>query len=85
MKIQRPELFFNGIQIKSEECFHAFAKAVQTIEEQCGIHETTITINNVFFCPWIDIEKCKRTSMENLLIGLIKNTEKETNKNVHNS
>lgn len=71
MNIKRPELSFSGIQIKSEECFHRFAAAVAEIEEQTGIHSVTITLKDIFFCPWIDIEKCRETPMERLLIGLV--------------
>jgi hypothetical protein len=71
MKIKRPLISFSGIQIKSEECFHKFAFAVQTIEELTGIHSVDIELRDVFFCPWIDIEKCRETHMERLLMGLI--------------
>jgi hypothetical protein len=69
--IKRPELIFDGIQIKSEEIFRRFAAAVETIEQICGIHSTRITLKNVFFCPDIDREHCRQTPMERLLIGLI--------------
>ena len=71
IKINRPELCFEGIQIKSLEAFQRFAAAVQEIEEQCGIFEVTITLKNIFFCPWIDVEQCRSTPMERLLIGLV--------------
>ena len=64
-------LTFHGIQIKSVECFRAFAASVNDIEERCGVHEVEITLSNVFFCPWIDVEQCRGTHMERLLIGLI--------------
>jgi hypothetical protein len=72
MRIKRPELKFSGIQIKSIEAFKRFAAAAQEIEEQTGIHQVTITLEDIFFCPWIDIESYKGTHMERLLIGLIK-------------
>lgn len=71
MKIKRPEIMLEGIQIKSAEKFKRFAAAVNVIEEECGIHEVTITLKNIFFCPWIDVEKCRETHMERLLIGLV--------------
>lgn len=71
LKILRPTLSFDGIQIKSEECFHAFAAAVDEIESRCGIHETRITLSNVFFCPQINIDNCRETPTERLLIELI--------------
>jgi hypothetical protein len=75
MRVTRPVLSFTGIQIKSEECFHRLARAVQEIEEQVGIHQVKIELKNIFFCPWIDTEKCKETPMEKLLIGLIEKLE----------
>ena len=71
LKIVRPTLSFDGIQIKSEECFHAFAEAVDVIESRCGIHSTRITISNIFFCPDIDKANCRKTPTEILLIDVI--------------
>lgn len=71
MKIKRPHIILDGIQIKSVEAFKQLAAAVNVIEEQCGIHETEITIKDIFFCPWIDVEQCRETHMERLLIGCI--------------
>lgn len=71
MKIKRPNIVLENLQVKSLESFKRLAKSVQEIEEQCGIHETKITIKNIFFCPWIDITKCRDTEMECLLIDLI--------------
>ena len=65
------QLTFHGIQIKSLECFQAFAASVSDIEERCGVHEVGITLSQIFFCPWIDVEQCRSTHMERLLIGLI--------------
>ena len=64
-------LVFEGIQIKSLECFQQFAASVADIEERCGVHEVEIIMKNIFFCPWIDTEQCRSTPMERLLIGLI--------------
>jgi len=71
VNIRRPEIMLEGIQIKSLEKFQRLAAAVQVIEEECGIHEVTVTLKNIFFCPWIDVEQCRNTPMERLLIGLI--------------
>jgi hypothetical protein len=65
------QLTFKGVQIKSLECFRAFAASVADIEERCGIHEVQITMQDIFFCPWIDTEQCRDTPMERLLIGLV--------------
>lgn len=69
--INRPHLFFDGIQIKSEECFHLFAEDVDTIEHRCGIHSTRITLKNIFFCPDINRDNCRQTDTEILLIDII--------------
>lgn len=80
MKIKRPQIILEGIQIKSLAKFKALAAAVNTIEEECGIHEVIITLRDIFFCPWIDRRKCQETHVERLLLGLIdkmgKNEEK---------
>lgn len=75
--MKHPEIFLDGIQIKSEAKFHKLAAALNVIEEECGIKETWITLNHVFFCPWIDRDKCHNTPMEDLLIGLIERMERE--------
>jgi len=72
MKIKRPEIVLNHIQIKSLKAFKKLAKALTVIEEECGIKETRITIKGVFFCPWIDKSKCEDTPMEKLLIDIVK-------------
>lgn len=64
-------VIFVGVQIKSVEAFCRFAAAVNEIEEQTGIHETAISLKDIFFCPWIDVERCRGTPMERLLIGMI--------------
>ena len=71
MKVKRPEIMLSGIQIKSVEKFKRLAAAVNVIEEECGIHEVTITIKDIFFCPWIDVDQCQETHMERLLIELV--------------
>lgn len=65
------KLSFSGIQIKSEETFHRFCSAVEEIESTCGIYEVEIELKNIFFCPWIDKENCRKTKMEELLIDLV--------------
>lgn len=72
MNIKRPQIILDGIQIKSAEKFKRLAAAVNTIEEECGIHEVKITLKDVFFCPWIDVEQCRSTPMERLLIEMVK-------------
>lgn len=75
MKVLRPCLHFHGIQIKSDEAFRRFAKAVAEIEEVCGIHSTTISLEDPFVCPDIGIDEDwfqPVTSMEQLLTKLIR-------------
>jgi hypothetical protein len=71
MKKKYPQIVLEGIQIKSVEKFKLLAAAINTIEEECGIHEVEITFKNIFFCPWIDKEQCRSTHMERLLITLV--------------
>lgn len=73
--ILRPCLHFHGIQIKSDEAFRRFAKAVAEIEEICGIHEVTVSMEDPFICPWIGIDEDwfeGHTHMEKLLVDLIR-------------
>jgi hypothetical protein len=72
VRVARTHLHFTGIQIKSIESFRLFSASVQAIEEQTGIHQVRITLDNIFFCPWIDKNQCRETHMEQLLIDLIK-------------
>jgi hypothetical protein len=71
MKYKLVEITLDGIQIKSEEIFHKLCKALEIIEENCGIYETRFTIKDIFFCPWINIDNCNKTHMEKLIISMI--------------
>lgn len=70
MKIKRPHIVLKNIQIKSLKKFKKLARALDVIEEECGIKETRITVKNIFFCSDIDKKKCKSTPMEKLLLGI---------------
>lgn len=75
MRVLRPCLHFHGIQIKSDEAFRKFAKAVDAIEETVGIHSCTISLEDIFVCPDIGIDEPDfptETPMEELLVGLIR-------------
>jgi len=75
VEVLRSCLHFHGIQIKSDEAFRRFAKAVAEIEEICGIHEVTISLEDSFICPWIGIDEdwfTPVTHMEKLLVDLIR-------------
>lgn len=76
MNIKRPHIILDGIQIKSVAKFKAMAEALNTIEEECGIHEVRFTFQNVFFCPWIDKEQCRSTPMERFLLEILEKLEK---------
>jgi len=71
MKKAQTKIVFDGIQIKSEEIYHRFCSALQEIEELCGIQSVEIELKDIFFCPWIDVAKCKETHMEEMIIGMI--------------
>ena len=74
IEILRPCLHFHGIQIKSEKAFRRFAELVNEIEEVVGIHSCTISLEEIFFCPNIPLEKIlhdQPTPTEKLLGGLI--------------
>lgn len=71
MKIKRPHITLEGIQIKSVDKFRKLAEALNTIEEECGIYEVKFTFKNIFFCPWIDKEQCRSTPMERFLLEII--------------
>jgi len=67
MNIKRPEIKLRNIQIKSLEAAQRLAVAMLEIEEQCGIHETILTLENPFVCPWIDLGQLNKTPMEKSL------------------
>ena len=62
-----PEIILDGLQIKSLKKAKKLAKALNIIEEECGIKQVKITLKNMFICPWIDIEELHDTDMEILL------------------
>lgn len=67
MNIKRPEIKLVNIQIKSLEAAQRLAVAINEIEEQCGIHQTKLTLDNPFICPWIDLNQLDKTPMEKCL------------------
>lgn len=72
MRIRRSRICLSAIQIKSLEKAKVMAAALNTLEEECGIHEVEIRIEDVFICPWVDLDKLNATPMEKLLSGLLK-------------
>jgi hypothetical protein len=70
MKIKRGKISLENLQVKNLEKAKKLAKALEIIEEECGIHEVEISINGFFVCPWIDITQMQNTGMEKLLAEL---------------
>lgn len=65
------KITFEGIQIKSKEKFRKFCKALEVIEEECGVHEVEITLKDIFFCPWIKIDGLAKTPMEEVVVQIL--------------
>lgn len=70
LNIKRGAIKLENLQVKSLEKAKKLAKALEIIEEECGIHEVEISIEGLFVCPWIDLGRLKSTGMEKLLAGL---------------
>ncbi len=70
MNIKRCKITLENLQVKNLKKAKKLAKALEVIEEECGIHEVQITIKGFFVCPWIDLSKMQKTGMEKLLAGL---------------
>ena len=70
MEIKRGKVILENLQVKSLKKAKKLAKALQVIEEECGIHEVEISIEGFFVCPWIELHKLDETGMEKLLAEL---------------
>ncbi len=70
MKIKRGKIVLENLQVKSLEKAKKLAKALEIIEEECGIHEIEIKIDGFFVCPWIELHKLDDSGMEKLLAEL---------------
>jgi len=70
MKIKRGKIILKNLQVKSLVKAKKLAKALEIIEEECGIHEVEISIDGFFICPWIELHKLDNSSMEKLLAEL---------------
>jgi hypothetical protein len=70
MKIKRGKITLENLQVKSLEKAKKLAKALEIIEEECGIHEVEISIDGFFVCPWIDLTQMQSSGMEKLLAEL---------------
>lgn len=70
MEIEQGKIKLENLQVKSLKKAKKLAKALEVIEEECGIHEVEIIIDNIFICPWIELYKLDKTGMEKLLAEL---------------
>lgn len=70
MKINRGKIRLENLQVKSIDKAKKLAKALEVIEEECGIHEVEIEISGFFVCPWIDLTQMQSTGMERLVAEL---------------
>ncbi len=71
MRIKRGKIILESLQIKSFDKARKLAQALTVIEEECGIHEVKIELEDIFICPWIDIDQLNGTPMEELLRDII--------------
>jgi hypothetical protein len=70
MKLKRGKIVLENLQVKSLDKAKKLAKALEVIEEECGIHEIEISIDGFFVCPWIELSKLDGSEMEKLLAEL---------------
>lgn len=70
MKINRGKIRLENLQVKSIDKAKKLAKALEVIEEECGIHEVELEISGFFVCPWIDLTQMQSTGMERLVAEL---------------
>ena len=75
-KNTRSKISLSNLQVKSLEKAKKLARALEIIEEECGIHEVEIAIDNFFICPWIELGQLQSTEMEKLLVELFIKTRK---------
>lgn len=59
------------MQVKNLKKARKLAKAINTIEEECGIHSVKIEFRDFFVCPWINFKKMDKTEMERLVRDLL--------------
>ena len=72
MRIPRPRIILENLQVKSLEKARRLAAAVGVIEEECGIRQVQVTVCGDFFiCPWIDLTKLDATPQERLIQDLL--------------
>lgn len=71
MKITNPEIKLIWLQIKSEKKLKKLCKLLNIIEEEFGIKETRITLDDCFVCPRIDMDNIWKTEMEKLIKWMV--------------
>lgn len=72
MNIKRGLIKLENLQIKSIDKARKLAEALNTIEEECGIHEVMIELVDPYICCWIDLDDLNRTDMEVVLSEILK-------------
>lgn len=81
MARKSPEIKLTGVQIKSLAKARKVARALDTLEVECGIGPTWITFENVFLCPDIDWNKLDKTpmqrSMRKIVAGIMKRKRRQ--------
>ena len=65
------KITLDGIQIRSLKIARELSRALNIIDENCGIENMEIEIKNVFICGWFDITELDETEMDCLLRDLI--------------
>jgi len=68
----RSKIILENIQIKNLVKARKLCRAINIIEEECGIKNVEIVLKNVFICEWIDKSKLNNTEMECLIRDIIK-------------
>jgi hypothetical protein len=69
------EITLKSIQVKSVHNARVLIKSLSMIEEVCGIHVAKITIDDLFWCPWIDNTVLTDTHMGEVLIEIVEQIE----------
>jgi len=80
MSKNRSLLHIENCQIKSLEKAKLVAQALDTLEKECGIHETMISFKGMFICPDIDLTKLANSedpTMEKLIGNLFIRLDKK--------
>ena len=70
------EIKISRMQVKSLKKAKRLAYALNIIEEECGIKKVKIIFEDMFICPWINLEKLNNTKMEELIRDIFNNTKK---------